>query len=53
MAYSVDDLDAELAGKEVLLGPFRAMEGLVVAFVLQDGAVFEFMEFDAPSRFDA
>jgi len=36
----------------VLLGPFRAMEGLLVALVLQDGAVFEFMQFDAPSAFN-
>jgi hypothetical protein len=52
MAFAVDDLDAELAGEQVLLGPFRAMEGLRVAFVLRDGAVFEFMKFDAPSVFD-
>ena len=53
MAFTVDDLDAALAGERVLLGPFRAMEGLRVAFVLKDGAVFEFMQFDAPSAFDA
>jgi hypothetical protein len=52
MAFEVEDLEAELAGAHVLLGPFRAMEGLRVAFVLQDGAVFEFMQFDAPSPFD-
>jgi hypothetical protein len=51
MAFVVDDLDAEISGAEVLLGPFRAMEGLRVVFVLRDGAVFEFMEFDAPSAF--
>ena len=53
MAFVVEDLAAELAGKEVLLGPFRALEGLVVAFVLVDGAVFEFMQFDGASAFDA
>jgi hypothetical protein len=52
IAFEVDALEAELAGKEMLLGPFRAMEGLVVAFVLQDGAVFEFMQFDSASPFD-
>ncbi len=52
MAFAVDDLDAEITGQTVLLGPFRAMEGLRVAFILRDGAVFEFMEFDAPSAFD-
>jgi hypothetical protein len=49
MAFTVDDLDAALAGERVLLGPFRAMEGLRVAFVLKDGAVFELMQFDPPS----
>src|SRR6516165_8643717 len=32
MAFGVDDLDAEIAGEHVLLGPFRAMEGLRIAF---------------------
>lgn len=53
MAFAVDDLEAEIAGEQVLLGPFRAMEGLRVVFILKDGAVFEFMQFDAPSVFDA
>jgi hypothetical protein len=52
MAFVVDDLEAELAGAHLLLGPFRAMDGLRVAFVLEDGAVFEFMHFDAASPFD-
>src|SRR3954471_4242912 len=53
MAFAVDDLEAEIVGEQVLLGPFRAMEGLRVAFVLKDGAVFEYMQFDAASPFDA
>jgi hypothetical protein len=53
MAFAVDDLEAEIAGEQVLLGPFRAMEGLSVAFILRDGAVLEFMKFDASSAFDA
>lgn len=52
MAFVVDDLAAEIAGERVLLGPFRAMEGLTVVFILKDEAVFEFMEFDAASPFD-
>jgi len=51
MAFEVDDLEAELERQEVLLGPFRPMEGLRVAFVLRDEAVFEFMRFDASSVF--
>ena len=46
VAFQVDDLDAELAGKEVLLAPFEAMPGLHVAFIMEDGAVCELMHFD-------
>ena len=53
MAFAVDDLEAEIAGEQVLLGLFRAMAGLRVAFIFKDEAVFEFMQFDAPSAFDA
>ena len=52
MAFVVDDMETAIAGEQLLLGPFRAMEGLRVAFVLKDGAVFEFMQFDAASAFD-
>jgi len=52
IAFVVGDLVAEIAGEQVLLGPFQPMEGLRVAFVLKDGAVFEFMQFHAPSAFD-
>jgi hypothetical protein len=52
MALAVEDLEAEIAREQLLLGPFRAMEGLRVAFVYKDRAVFEFMQFDAPSFFD-
>lgn len=44
-AYSVDDLDAAILGKRVVLGPFDALEGLRVAFIEQDGAVIEYMQF--------
>jgi hypothetical protein len=52
MAFAVDDLEAEIAGEHLLLGPFRPMDGLRVAFFFKDGAVFEFMQFDGPSAFD-
>jgi len=48
----VSDLLEAIAGQELLLGPFQPMEGLQVAFILKDGAVFEFMQFDGPSKFD-
>ena len=43
VAFRVDDLEAEIGGSEILLGPFQATESLRVVFVLRDGAVFEFM----------
>jgi len=46
MAFVVDDLNTSIKGEETLLGPFEAFEGLYVAFILKDGAVFEFMQFD-------
>lgn len=52
MAFAVDDLEAEMADTQVLLGPFQAMEGVRVVFVLKDGAVFEFMQLDGPSAFN-
>jgi len=46
IAFETDDLAGEMAGKQVILEPFRPMEGLTVAFVVEDGAVFEFMQWD-------
>ena len=50
IAFQVDDLDSELAGAEVLLGPFWPTDTLRVAFVLKDGAVFEFMQSSSPGH---
>jgi len=47
VAYEVDDLDAALAGREILLEPFTPMEGVRVAFILDDGAPVEFMQVDS------
>ena len=44
IAYVVDDLKAELEGAEVLLEPFEPMEGLTVAFVIEEGAPIELMQ---------
>jgi len=38
VAYVVDDLDAVLVEQDVLLEPFTPMEGVRVAFILDDGA---------------
>lgn len=47
VAFKVDDLDEALRGEEIVLEPFRPMEGLTVAFIMKDGAVVELMHFDA------
>ena len=46
VAFKVDNLEREIEGEEVLLGPFEPMEGLRVVFIFKDGLVFEFMQFD-------
>ena len=45
IAYTTDDLRREIAGKEILIEPFMALEGLEVAFIFEDGAVVEYMQF--------
>ena len=44
IAFKTDDFDGEIAGLTPELGPFEAMPGLRVVFVVKDGALFEFME---------
>ncbi len=45
IAFETDDLERELEGEEVILEPFDPMPGLTVAFILRDGAVFEYMKY--------
>ena len=45
VAFRVSGIEAALEGEEVILEPFEPMPGLMVAFFLKDGAVFEYMEF--------
>ena len=44
VAFQVDDLEREIEGATILLGPFQATETLRVVFIQRDGAVFEYME---------
>lgn len=44
IAYKTDNLQREIEGEKVLLGPFTPMEGLQVVFISKDEAVVEFME---------
>lgn len=45
VAYEVADLDAALEGRDILLEPFEPMEGIRVAFILENGAPVEYMQF--------
>lgn len=44
VAFEVDDLDAELVGKQVLIEPNSPSEGVMVAFIVDDGAPVEFIQ---------
>lgn len=44
VAFEVDDLDAALEGREVIIEPTSPSEGILVAFVVHDGAPVEFIE---------
>jgi hypothetical protein len=48
VAFVVDDLQAEIAGKEILIAPNRPSPGLTVAFIVDNGAPVEFLQFDRP-----
>jgi hypothetical protein len=45
VAFEVDDLAAALEGKEILIHPNCPGEGITVAFILDDGAPVELLEF--------
>lgn len=45
VAFEVEDLDAALAGQEILIQPNSPSEGVIVAFVIKDGAPVEFLQF--------
>ena len=46
VAFEVDDLAAEIAGKRVLIAPNSPSPGVVVAFIEEDGAPIEFLQID-------
>jgi len=45
VAFEVDDLDAELEGKEVLCPPASPSEGVRAAMIVHNGAPIELIEF--------
>ncbi|RPH99687.1 MAG: hypothetical protein EHM72_10855 [Calditrichaeota bacterium] len=48
IAFEVDDLAAALEGHEILIEPNSPSKGVIVAFVICDGAPVEFLEFSEP-----
>ncbi len=45
VAFEVENLEQALEGKEVIIEPNSPSEGVRVAFVVEDGAPVEFLEF--------
>jgi len=52
VAFEVDDLAAALDGQEVIIEPNRPSPGVLVAFVVVNGAPVELMEIDHEVRPD-
>ncbi len=44
VAFEVDDLEAAIAGQQILIKPNSPSPGVRVAFILHDGAPIEFLE---------
>jgi len=47
IAFVVDDLAAALDGHEILIEPNSPSEGVTVAFIVDNGAPVEFLQFDS------
>jgi hypothetical protein len=45
VAFAVDDLDEALKGREILIAPNEPAAGVRIAFILDDGAPVELLEF--------
>ena len=48
VAFVVEDVKAAIAGREVLIEPNSPVEGVTVAFIVDNGAPIEFLQFDRP-----
>ncbi len=52
VAFQVDNLDLELAGREILIPPNSPSPGARVAFIVENGAPIELLEFSDPNHPD-
>ena len=48
VAFEVDDLQQTLVGKQVLIAPNSPSPGVVVAFIVDDGAPVELLQVQSP-----
>ena len=48
VAFVVDDLEDAISGKEILIQPNQPSAGVTVAFILDNGAPIELLQFDGP-----
>jgi hypothetical protein len=48
VAFVVDDIQSAIAGKQILIEPNSPTEGVTVAFIVDNGAPIEFLQFDRP-----
>lgn len=44
IAWAVDDLDRQIQGKQVVVGPLTVVEGVRIAYFMMDGALIEYVE---------
>ena len=50
VAFEVDDIQAAIKGKNVIIPPNSPSEGLVVAFIEENGAPVELMQYENRNR---
>jgi hypothetical protein len=48
VAFAVDDLQAAIDGKDILIKPNSPTDGVTVAFIVDNGAPIEFLRFEKP-----
>jgi hypothetical protein len=47
VAFVVADIEKAIKGKDVLIEPNSPTEGVIVAFIVENGAPIEFLSFDS------
>jgi hypothetical protein len=50
VAFVVEDIMEAIGGKDVLVAPNSPANGLTVAFIVDNGAPVEFLQFDRPEK---